>query len=658
MKRFLSFLFLLVVPLSNVHAQNDHRLDSLKLVLTNTHKDSLIQKIDNYGEVIWAYATTRTKLDSARLYTDSLIQFSRNAGVGVGVAKSNFYYGVISRFEGNYDQGLEFLEKSAAYSKANPDSLDVTSSLFQTAVIHQKLGNFAESLSIFYEILEIHKSRGNILSAAEVLNSIGHILRKVGKQEEAIKNYKEAVEIFEKIAGREISLSMTYESLGNTFAELKQFDSAKDYLLKSLAIEKKENNIDGIASVTENLGHLAYVEEDYEEALRYQMEALEIRKDMPSKNNIAISLNKVGTTYIKLGKAQMAKKYLLESLDISNQIGSKPLRQMNYEGLIEVNEKNGTFKEGFEYQKSLMDLKDSLLDIGMNKQILELEKKYETANKERIIAEQQLVIEQKELQKNQILLAIGTLALLLLGTVIFFTKRIKYQRTIAIQAQALQKQKIIELQQRNKLLALNSMIEGQEAERLRIANDLHDSLGGLLSTVKNHFATIQKEIQKIEELDLTQKTNTLIDEACMEVRRISHNMVPHALSISGLQGAIEDLAEQLNGEGYGTTVEFAGKFDTLEDSKKVMIFRLVQEIISNIRKHAEAKNILIQILDHQKELKLIVEDDGQGFLYEEALTKGGLGLKSINSRVEFLDGDIDWDSELGKGTTISISIPL
>ena len=203
---------------------------------------------------------------------------------------------------------------------------------------------------------------------------------------------------------------------------------------------------------------------------------------------------------------------------------------------------------------------------------------------------------------------------------------------------------------------MNSMIEGQEAERLRIAKDLHDSLGGLLSTVKAHFTGIRQEQKQLNESSLAIKTNDLIDEACIEVRRISHNMMPHALSISGLQGALQDMSERLSDEGYQTTFEING-VPELENTKEVMVYRLMQEIISNIRKHAQAKSIFIQIFGHKKELNITVEDDGTGFDVAKAVEKGGLGLKSIQSRVAYLDGTINWDSQPGQGTTINITIP-
>lgn len=134
-------------------------------------------------------------------------------------------------------------------------------------------------------------------------------------------------------------------------------------------------------------------------------------------------------------------------------------------------------------------------------------------------------------------------------------------------------------------------------------------------------------------------------------------MMPHALSISGLKGAIEDFGSQLNDEGYKTTIEIS-KLPEIESTKEVMIYRLLQEIISNIRKHADAKEILIQLLGNKDGVNLIIEDDGKGFNYKKAIKKGGLGLKSINSRVQFLDGTIDWDIQKDGGTSILINIPI
>ncbi|HAT66003.1 MAG TPA: hypothetical protein DCS66_15635, partial [Flavobacteriaceae bacterium] len=387
-------------------------------------------------------------------------------------------------------------------------------------------------------------------------------------------------------------------------------------------------------------------------------ESIRISDSLNSINSQSYSTIALANTYSKMNSPEKAIPYLEKALAKLETVKKPQVKLDVLLKMTTIQFEAKNYKDAYTYKTKETTLRDSVNSERMQRNIAELEVKFDTEKKERKILEQNLTIEKETREKNQILYLLIGLGILLLLSFFFFQKRLKDQKTIATQKQALKDQEIKELQQKNKLLALNSMIEGQEAERLRIAKDLHDSLGGLLSTVKAHFTTIQKEIEQLEELNITAKTNSLIDEACIEVRRISHNMMPHALSISGLQGAVEDIAENLRDEGYEATLEVNHLPEKIEATKEVMIYRLVQEIISNIRKHAEAKSVLIQILGYKKELNLIIEDDGKGFIYDEAMEKGGLGLKSINSRVQFLDGTISWDSQPNKGTSVTINIPI
>ena len=387
-------------------------------------------------------------------------------------------------------------------------------------------------------------------------------------------------------------------------------------------------------------------------------EAIRISDSLNSINSQCYTTIALAETYSKMKQPEQAIPFLVNALKKLETVNKPQVKLEVLTKMASINLEAKNYSKAYEYKLMETQLKDSINSERMQRNIAELEVKFDTEKKERKILEQSLTIEKETRKKNQILYGLIGLGVLLLLSFFFFQKRLKDQKTIAAQKLAIQNQEITELQQKNKLLALNSMIEGQEAERLRIAKDLHDSLGGLLSTVKAHFTTIQKEIEQLEKLNITEKTNSLIDEACIEVRRISHNMMPHALSISGLQGAIEDIAESLREEGYTTTLEITNLPKAIESTKEVMIYRLVQEIISNLRKHSNSKTILIQLLGYQKELTLIIEDDGKGFDYEKAIEKGGLGLKSINSRVQYLDGTITWDSQPGKGTSITINIPV
>lgn len=347
-----------------------------------------------------------------------------------------------------------------------------------------------------------------------------------------------------------------------------------------------------------------------------------------------------------------------------------------YEEAFKIAHENNFFEQKYEIMKELKDvynyvgeykksldlfyefhkIKDSLFTTERDKNLNDALQKYEAAKKDEEIVKQKLEIELQNRLKNRWIIGGIGLGLFAMLITLFFRKRIKYQNTITLQNRALQQKEIEELQQKNRLDSMSSMIAGQETERLRIAKDLHDSLGGLLSTVKAHFSSLKSISSEIEKSQLYGKTNSLIDEACVEVRRISHNMMPHSLSLMGLKDALVDLSERLQRDKINTTVEIEEIPSTLDETQKVMIYRLMQELISNIQKHAQAKNVLIQSFSHKNIMTIIVEDDGIGF--DVATPKDGLGLESMRSRVAFLNGTIHIDAQPHKGTSVNIEIPL
>ena len=292
-------------------------------------------------------------------------------------------------------------------------------------------------------------------------------------------------------------------------------------------------------------------------------------------------------------------------------------------------------------------------------QVADYEVKYQTKEKENQLIKQELDLKNAS-YKLRTTLATGLVLLLsFIGVGMFYYKNTKFRNQMILKENELQEQKIKELEQKNKLLSLNSVIEGQEAERLRIAQDLHDGLGGLLTTVKAHFQSIQKEIHQLENMNIYAKTNKLIDEACIEVRRIAHDMVPYSIKISGLKGALEDLKDSIQARGLPCELEiFNADLLVLNEQHSNMLYRIIQEVTTNAVKHANASKLFIQLICHKDGLNVLIEDNGKGFDINQLLSGGGLGLKSIDSRVSYLGGKINYDSSPGHGTTINISLPL
>lgn len=585
--------------------------DSLKNLLDNAKTDSL--KMDLYNKL--RRTTWYTNPKKSEKYTSKYLEMAEIMGDSLRIAIANFYMGNANVVNGNPEKALSFYLKAANYFESKEDELSRLSSTYN-GIASAYENNISDSLSLVYfeKSYETSKIAGDKRRMGIALINRSNIYHRNGELDKTISLLEEAIEILQDPKSA-IYLKPAKINLAAAYVNNNDFEKA-DAIYEKLIVEI--DSINDILNYTKTLGNYG---------LLFQQ-----------KNEHEKALTYIQNAYDKF----LSNGFLKERYNIMPD-------------LIEAYYKTGNLKKSIDLFYEYNTMKDSIFSVEKDKNLAEALQKYEAEKKDKALLDQQLVIEKENRQKNLILYIGLTVAIFLIILVITFKKQIYYQKTIATQKESIQKQEITELQQKNKLMVLNSMIEGQEAERLRIAKDLHDSLGGLLSSVKSHFTLIRNESSQLNSLGLAEKTNVLIDEACLEVRRISHNMMPHTLSLSGLKGAIEDLAENLKSLKYEVSLDIHNLPENIDNTKQITIYRLIQEILSNIRKHAEATSILIQLFGHQDRLHLIIEDNGRGFDYEKEIANKGLGLKSINSRVEFLDGEIEWDSKPNTGTTITMN---
>lgn len=207
--------------------------------------------------------------------------------------------------------------------------------------------------------------------------------------------------------------------------------------------------------------------------------------------------------------------------------------------------------------------------------------------------------------------------------------------------------------------ALNSMLEGQELERKRLAREIHDGIGPILSTVKMNLANIEDDIENLNH-DLGEKfrkSYEMIDEAANDLRSISHNLLPKVLSDFGLVEALETLCEKIDKtKSVGVVFINSGLNKRLDEVTELGLYRISQELINNTLKHSESKKITLQLIKRDQNIQLMYEDDGQGF--DPDKVSQGIGLLNIGNRVKALAGEVIIDSHPNKGMTATIEIPL
>ena len=191
---------------------------------------------------------------------------------------------------------------------------------------------------------------------------------------------------------------------------------------------------------------------------------------------------------------------------------------------------------------------------------------------------------------------------------------------------------------------------------MRIARDLHDGVGQLLAAARMSLGnTLGKHNNRKD----FQSTFEILEESIRELRAVSHNMMPNVLVKLGLVSALRQLTQNFNTNGkLDVDFQVIGVHERLDNRTETVLYRVVQEIFSNIIKHSEATKVNFQMIEHENELILIIEDNGKGYDTNLMSKSEGIGLKNIITRVEYLNGSVIFDSSPQKGTSVIIEIPL
>ncbi len=532
--------------------------------------------------------------------------------------------------------------------------------------------------------LSLSNSEAASVQSGLVMDSKASFFFQEEQYDSAAEWYLKGIAVLEEIK-KDDRLATTYFNLAGVYQMLNLRDKQKEYTVKALYTSQRNKQASEIASMYSALSDYYHTGKEYNTALLYSDSArLYFSEDMDMArkyyylavraqafhgmkrydsavyyytkgNEIAKELNNVsgitettiwmGSAYLGLKEYSNAEKFIKEGISLAEEDNNMALKTSGYELLSKYFEETGDFKQSLSAYKKFVEANDSLQNADRKKTILGLDKKYETEKKEQQLKLQQSSIKQKN-TLNYILG--GSIAALLL---ISFLSYRTYQ-----QKRKLQEQKISELEKEKLLLATQSILKGQEDERSRLAKDLHDGLGGLLSGVKLQLGAMKGNLILSEEHGRT-FNNALgkLDESISEMRRVAHNMMPEALMKLGLQQALQDYCDGLSeSQPFKINCEFHGLENRMPSSTEIVVYRIVQELLNNAVKHSGATTILAQVIRHGDNLSITVEDNGKGFNISQSEITKGAGLANVKARVDYLKGQMDIQSAPGKGTSVHI----
>ncbi len=443
-----------------------------------------------------------------------------------------------------------------------------------------------------------------------------------------------------------------YNRLGYAFEIRERNDSAYHYYKKGLDLNLKINDKLGTSYAYESLAGILNKQNKSSAALGYLKKSYQIRKSLKDDFSLAISLINIGETFLKLQQKDSAIFYGKQAKELATKIKFFDLQAYCNNFLATIYKEKGDFKTAMGFMDEFVSIKDSLFNIEKTKQLTELDKKYQTEKKVQQIKllEQKALIHNLELRERNYWLIFLVVFIIVATIITFFVfNRRKLKAKAELQAAVIKQQDI----------ASKAVLEAEERERRRIAGDLHDGVGQMLSAALMNFNSLLSKVKLIgQEQIQAEKTLALLSESYDEMRTVSHQMMPNALIKSGLAVAIKEFISKLNQDKLKVMLELSGLHKRLDDQVETVIYRVVQESVNNVVKHAEATSLFIQIVSDEEGVDITIEDNGKGFDKTVKKPNSGIGLGNIYSRVTFLKGTVDIDTKPGNGTLIAIHIPV
>lgn len=558
-------------------------------------------------------------------------------------------------------------------------------------------GKADSALYYFKQAFSIRKELNNVVGMASICQQISYVFRNTGKKDSAFFYMYEAQRLFDKTKDS-VSIASIYVELANLNTTYQNYTQSEQYLRKALPIFIKFDNQTLVFQTYLEYGVLHFKQSENKKALYYYLKAKEINdrylenptyaaslynyialcyEELGDKtkaveffksaineyttleipNELAMLQFNLGNLYVGIKQADLGIYHLEQSRKIAIEINDTYRLSKCYELLSDAYALKGDYLKAYNYYVLHNSISDSLLNLEKVKQIAEMNVVYETEKKAQEI--ELLNAENKAKEARNKLLIIGTIFLLI--SILILVYVFIQKNKIAKKNELLAQQKIQNLINEQELKTYEAMMEGQEEERKRIAVDLHDRLGSMLSTVKLLFSALDTKIDQALDENKQQytKANLLLDEACVEVRRISHNLSTGMVSSFGLQTALEELADSIDDSGIiSCNLNVYGMEERVNTKLEVAIYRMIQEIINNILKHANATKISIQLNKTEDSINISIEDNGIGFNVEEKKKTGGLGLGSITARANKEGGTYHIDSNVGKGSISILEIPI
>lgn len=544
----------------------------------------------------------------------------------------------------NFDSAIHQGNKCLELARKNGDSVSVAQLNRHIGIASYFQGNYNVAAEHYYAAIVILEKTAEKKELAFAYNDLAKLYRKTRDLDHALLNYNKADALFREL-GDSSGVSMILNESGVVFEYKEQYEEAVRRYSASLRICESTRDSIGISYALSNIAGVYVIQKKYDEAEKNLLRALAIRQSLRDSFAIALNYSDLGVALNAKGDYTKAAAYLLESNKVAARLHYPELQSNNYNELASLAEKQGNYRDAYAWFQKRTAIRDSLYALEKSKQIEELTTRYETVKKEQKIEQQHNRI----VRQNFLFLGIAGL-LLLIGLLAHSQyRRYQLRQETKLKSALLKQQEI----------AVKAVLEAEENERQRIAKDLHDGVGQMMSAAKMNLSAFESGFgaQTTEQKNSLDRIIRLVDESCKEVRTVSHIMMPNALLTNNLDQAIRAFVDKLDKKTLQVHVSTEGLEERLDSNTETVLYRVIQEAVNNVIRHAEATTLDVSLVRDKDGISGTIEDNGKGFDVTDKNKFSGIGLKNIITRIEYLKGTVDFDSAPGRGTVVAFHVP-
>ncbi len=647
-----SIVFLMLAAFFSLFgkAQQNPHIDSLEKALSGAQSDK--EKIQALGLLCKEYRLVpdaQKAMRCARLQMALAQESSGKKEMMAALMNLGMCFGLQGTI--NNDSMVYFYANAQKLASALGDKKNEAQCYRSMAIGLAHGGDIKSAIAAQFKALNISESISDHYSVASVLNDLGNNYLVNLNFVAARKFFFRSAEEYGDI-GKVKEQGVVLNNIGCCYMNQNLLDSATIFFKKALAIAEQQADkyIESLCLI--NLGIILEKqnEVDHKKVLDYYLRSLALNRELKGYQ-LKHAYMCIGSYYVRINDLENGERYLDTLLQLSLKENDKKYQSDTYVRLAELALKRKDYKNAYQYIKTYAELKDTLISDANLKQSGEMEAKYQAERKQREITllQKENLIKKLNMGRDRARIIALSIALLVVLVGAFFL----FQWYKLKQKQLLNNEML-----RQQELRLSSIVEAQEEERKRIAKDLHDGVGQLLSSLKLNLQSVLKDVgSKPEALAKLTNSSAILDDTATEVRNLSHQMMPRVLNELGLVSALEDmLNKSFRNSGIKYEFEHSGISGRLPVNIEIGLYRIGQELINNIVKHSGATEVSLQLFRNSDQLIMMVEDNGKGFNVDAK--NGGHGLLNVETRARLVNGNVNYDKGPEKGMVTTIRIPV